>query len=75
MPMEEEQESDQHQEGPPDPPDLVEESEDDFECQECNVPRILPDPGQPTQKQMDDHRVDHLPTVMVPGVRGWPSHW
>lgn len=29
--------------------------------QECVAPRILPDPGQPTQMQIDDHRIDHLP--------------
>ncbi len=34
---------------------------DDFAGQECVAPRIPPDPGQPTQKQLDDHRVDHLP--------------
>ena len=49
------------------PPDLVDEvpdaeaTEEDFTCQECVEPRILPDPGQPTQKQLEDHRVDHLP--------------
>ena len=50
------------------PPDLVDEGpneealeEEDFASQECVAPRILPDPGQPTQKQLDDHRVDHLP--------------
>ena len=46
------------------PPDLVageprvEEAEEDQECVES---RILPDPGQPTQKQLEDHRIDHLP--------------
>ena len=49
------------------PPDLVDESPDaeaaaeNFACQECAPQRILPDPGQPTQKQLEDHRVDHLP--------------
>ena len=50
------------------PPSLVEESgdeevpeEDDFTCQECAPRRILPDPGQPTQQQLEDHRIDHLP--------------
>ena len=42
-------------------PGEVEPADEDFECQECVAPRILPDPGQPTQKQMDDHRIDHLP--------------
>ena len=41
--------------------DAEEIIEDDFECQECTPARILPDPGQPTQKQLDDHRIDHLP--------------
>ena len=61
MPMEEEQENDQDQEGALEPPDPVEESEGNFECQECVAPRILPDLGSLTQKQMDDHRVDRLP--------------
>ena len=39
----------------------VEEAEEDYTCQECVEPRILPDPGQPTQKQLEDHRIDHLP--------------
>ena len=49
------------------PPDLVDEvpdaeaTEEDFTCQECVGQRILPDPGQPTQKQLEDHRVDHPP--------------
>lgn len=50
------------------PPDLVDAGpdeealgEEDFACHECVAPRILPDPGQPTQKLLDDHRVDHLP--------------
>ena len=56
------------QEPEADVPDLVDEgpgeeapAEEDFECQECVAPRILPDPGQPTQKQLEDHRIDHLP--------------
>ena len=63
MPMEEETGEDQSQDvGPVEQPDLMDEvPDDDFECQECVAPRILPDPGQPTQKQLDDHRVDHLP--------------
>ena len=49
------------------PPDLVAEgpsveaAEEDPTCQECVGTRILPDTGQPTQKQLEDHRVDHLP--------------
>ena len=46
-------------------PDRVEESpnegNDEETTQECVAPRILPDPGQPTQRQIDDHRIDHLP--------------
>ena len=62
MPVEEEKGEDQSPEAEVAPPELAEESADeDFECQECNEPRILPDPGQPTQKQMEDHRIDHLP--------------
>ena len=60
--VEEAQEEDQSQDVEQDPPELVDENDDeDFECQECVAPRILPDPGQPTQKQLDDHRIDHLP--------------
>ena len=62
MPMEEEQGEDQSLEAEDAPPELVDEGPDeDFECQECVAPRILPDPGLPTQKQLDDHRIDHLP--------------
>ena len=71
MPVEEEaveQEENQSREAEAGPPDLVDEgpdeqeqAEEDFECQECVGPRIPPDPGQPTQKQLEDHRVDHLP--------------
>ena len=62
MPMEEEQGEDQSREAEDAPPELVDEGPDeDFECQECVAPRILPDPGLPTQKQLDDHRIDHLP--------------
>jgi len=65
MPVEEEVEEEQNPAaGPPDlvveEPD-VEAAEEDFTCQECVAPRILPDPGQPTQKQLEDHRIDHLP--------------
>ena len=30
------------------------------QTQECVAPRILLDPGQPAQTQIDDHRIDHL---------------
>ena len=62
MPMEEEQGEDQSLEAEDAPPDLVDEGPDeDFECRECVAPRILPESPLPTQKQMEDHRVDHLP--------------
>ena len=54
----------QSQQAEAEPPDLVDEgpdeqeqAEEDFECQGCVEPR----PGQPTQTQLEDHRVDHLP--------------
>ena len=61
MPVEEEVAGEQSQAAEAESPDLAEEAADDFECQECVAPRILPDPGQPTQQQLDDHRIDHLP--------------
>ena len=60
-----EQEENQSQEAEAEPPDLVDEGVDveeldgDVGCQECVLPRT-PDTGQPTQKQLEDHRVDHL---------------
>ena len=44
--------------------DAIEEipgEENPEEGQECAPRRALPDPGQPTQQQLDDHRIDHLP--------------
>jgi hypothetical protein len=41
--------------------EMREEPDDDDLCQECAPKRTLPDPGQPTQQQLEDHRVDHLP--------------
>ena len=71
MPVEEEavdQGENQSQQAKAEPPDLVDEGPDeqeqageDFDCQDCVGPRILHDPGQPTQTQLEDHRVDHLP--------------
>ena len=71
MPVEEEaveQGEDQSHEAEAEQPDLVDERPDeaeqaeyDSECQGCVESGILPDPGQPTQKQLEDHRVDHLP--------------
>ena len=65
MPVEEEVEEEQNPAA--EPPDLVveepdlEAAEEDLTCQECVEPRILPDPGQPTQKQLEDYRIDHFP--------------
>ena len=40
----------------------VEEVEADEGEEEGAVPRrVLPDPGQPTQSQLEDHRIDHYP--------------
>ena len=72
MPVEDEVAEDQNPAA--EPPDLgeeepdVEAAEGDFTCQECVPRRILPDPRQPTQKQIDDHRIDHLP------YRSWCPH-
>ncbi len=35
--------------------------EDPFRCEECGPRRVLPDPGQPTQSELEDHRIDHVP--------------
>ncbi len=34
---------------------------DEFKCEECGPRRVLPDPGQPTQSEIEEHRIDHLP--------------
>ena len=44
------------------------EEEDAVEAEEGEKPRILPDPGLPTQKQRDEHDATHLP------YRSWCSH-
>ena len=59
-PIEQEVEGEQSHAAEAEPPDLAEQADGDFECQECVAPRILPDPGQPTQQQLDDHRIDQL---------------
>ena len=73
MPVDEEVDAQGEQQGQSEaqeeaPPDLGEDSveeqvqgEDDLTCQECAPKRTLPDPGQPTQQQLEDHRVDQLP--------------
>ena len=35
--------------------------ENDFICEPCGPRFALPDPGQPTQSQIEEHRIDHLP--------------
>ena len=35
--------------------------EDPFRCEECGPRRVLPDPGRPTQSELEDHRIDHVP--------------
>ena len=66
MPVEEGVEEEEGHGNEAAPPDLVDEGPDEGDAeeqpQECVAPRILPDPGQPTQKQIDDHRIDHLPS-------------
>ncbi len=33
----------------------------DFSCEECAPLRRLPDPGQPSQSEFEDHRINHWP--------------
>ncbi len=35
--------------------------DDPFRCEECGPRRVLPDPGQPTQAEVEEHRIDHCP--------------
>ena len=37
------------------------ESHDDGAEEDCGPKRVAPDPGMPTQSEVDDHNVDHLP--------------
>ena len=66
MPVDEEVVEEQDPATEADAPDLVDDGpeeeavEEDLASQECARPRILPDPGQPTQKQLEDHRVDPM---------------
>ena len=39
----------------------ADDCEDEFRCQECLPRRILPDPGQPTARQLEEHRIDNIP--------------
>ena len=41
-----------------------------YEAEGAVPRRVLPDPGQPTQSQLEDHRVDHV----VSRVRGGTRH-
>ncbi len=43
------------------PEELTQEQEAVGESEECGPRRALPDPGQPTRAQLEDHRRDHLP--------------
>ena len=36
------------------------ESHEDGAEEECGPKRVAPDPGMPTQSEIDDHNVDHL---------------
>ena len=46
----------------------VEESRDELEGQDCTTRRVAPDPGLPTQSEVDEHNVDHWP------YRCWCEH-
>ena len=48
------------------------ESHDDGAEEDCGPKRVAPDPGMPTQSEIDDHNVDHLPfrSWCVPCVEG-----
>ena len=35
---------------------------EECEAEEAVLRRVLPDPGQPAQSLLEDHRVDHYPT-------------
>ena len=37
-------------------------------CEECAPRVVAPDPGQPTQKEIEEHRIDHMP------FRSWCEH-
>ena len=42
--------------------------DEDFDGQPSAPRRVLPDPGQPTARQVDEHRIDHWP------YRSWCKH-
>ena len=48
------------------------ESHEDGAEEDCGPKRVAPDPGMPTQSEIDDHNVDHLPfrSWCVPCVEG-----
>ena len=37
------------------------EAHEDSAEEDCGPKRVAPDPGMPTQSEVDDHNVDHLP--------------
>ena len=49
-----------------------EDFQEDSAEEECGPKRVAPDPGMPTQSEIDDHNVDHLPfrSWCVPCVEG-----
>ena len=48
------------------------ESHEDGAEEDCGPKRVAPDPGMPTQSEIDDHNVDHFPfrSWCVPCVEG-----
>ena len=48
------------------------EPHEDSAEEDCGPKRVAPDPGMPTQSEIDDHNVDHLPfrSWCVPCVEG-----
>ncbi len=68
MEAEDEDESDLFGNGPQSaiPPAVPQEgpeahSDDEWRCEPCGPRRSLPDPGQPTASEIEEHRLDHLP--------------
>ena len=59
MPADAEEAQERREQGAVD--DRAEDCEEEFRCQECLPRRILPDPGQPTARQLEEHRIDNIP--------------
>ncbi len=38
-----------------------EKQEESVDGEECGPRHVLPDPGQPTEEQLEEHRRDHVP--------------